>query len=452
MQIGRYQVIDEIGGGGMGRVRLARDGSGRLVVLKNCLRDDPDDDERLCDEARVGLRLKHEGLVDTIELFHVDDRNGRPRPVLVTSFVPGVSLLELRRVGPLPALAVCRLGRELASALDALHQASNDDGTPLGVVHRDVTAANCLLGHDGHARLIDLGIARSTENRALRTETGLLRGTLRYLAPELFDGGRYSVQSDLWALGVVLWEALLGRAAVNGSDAAAVGRICSGSIMILEDDEHPDTQVSRAIGRLLTKDPAQRPRRAKEAAALFAMVEKSLAGDGDQIMTRVVAAAISGVGNFDEVTTGMIAAPAMKKTSATTTETLTPRAPPPPPTDSGVIELAAFEVLTSRVADLEPVAPTPTSPEAARGLADYAARLMQMERAHAAAWDMQSADDRQRIASLPVITGDLLVETLVGEGATVELDLPPAFPMPPMTPLFLPDMAELVLEDLDRLD
>ena len=288
--------------------------------------------------------------------------------------------------------------------------------------------------------MIDLGIARSTENRALRTETGLLRGTLRYLAPELFDGGRYSVQSDLWALGVVLWEALLGRAAVNGSDAVAVGRICSGSIMILEDDEQPDTQVSRAIARLLTKDPTKRPRRAKEAAALFAMVEKSLSGDGDKVVARVVAAAISGVGSFDDVTTGMVAAPAMKKSLLATTESsVPPSMPPPPPTDeiSAVIELSAFE----------PVTTTPTSPEAARGLADYAARLMQMERAHAAAWDLQSADDKERIASLPVITGDLLVETLVGEGATVELDLPPAFPMPPMTPLFLPEMGELLLEE-----
>ena len=440
MQIGRYQVIDEIGGGGMGRVRLARDVGGRLVVLKNCLRDDPDDDERLCDEARVGLRLKHEGLVETLELFHVDDRNGRARPVLVTAYVPGVSLLELRRVGPLPGLAVCRLGRELAAGLDALHEATDSNGTPLGVVHRDVTAANCLLGHDGHARLIDLGLARSTENRALRTETGLLRGTLRYLAPELFDGGRYSVQSDLWALGVVLWEALLGRPAVNGSDAVAVGRICSGSIMILEDDEQPDPQLSRAIGRLLTKDSTTRPRRAKEAAALFAMVEKSLTGDGDQVVARVVAAAVSGVGSFDDVTTGMMAAPPMKKSLLVTTASSPPLSMPSPPPDeiSAVTELSAFE----------PVAAAPTSPEAARGLADYAARLLRMERAHAAAWDLQSADDKQRIASLPVITGRLLVQTLVGEGATVELELPPAFPMPPMTPLFLPEMGELLLDEL----
>ncbi len=450
MQIGRYQIIDEIGGGGMGRVRLARAPSGRLVVLKNCLRDDPDDDERLCDEARVGLRLQHEGLVETLDLFQVADRNGRQRPFLVTGYVPGVSLLELRRVGALPPVAVCRLGRELASALDALHQASDSSGRPLGVVHRDVTAGNCLLGHDGHARLIDLGIARSTENRALRTETGLLRGTLRYLAPELFDVGRYSIQSDLWALGVVLWEALIGRAAVQGSDAVAVGRICSGSIMILDDHEKPDPQVSRAIARLLAKDPAARPRRAKEAAALFAMVEKSLGGDVDAIVGRVVAAAISGVGGLDVDALGEPLPPGSRQQS--TSVILPPLVSP-----SGAVQPP--EVPVSGLYELEPMPQTPTqsfsvppqtpgSPDAARGLADYKARLAVMERAHAAAWDRQTADDRERLAALPVITGSLVID----EGATVVLELPAQFPMPPMTPLFLPGMAELVLEEFASRD
>ena len=170
------------------------------------------------------------------------------------------------------------------------------------------------------------------------------------------------------------------------------------------------------------------------------MVEKSLTGDGDQVVARVVAAAVSGVGSFDDVTTGMMAAPPMKKSLLVTTASSPPLSMPSPPPDeiSAVTELSAFE----------PVAAAPTSPEAARGLADYAARLLRMERAHAAAWDLQSADDKQRIASLPVITGRLLVQTLVGEGATVELELPPAFPMPPMTPLFLPEMGELLLDEL----
>lgn len=399
MQIGQYKVIDEIGGGGMGRVRLARDAAGRLVVLKNALRDHADDDERLRDEARVGRFVRHPGLVDTVELIHIADGNNKQRPVLVTVFVPGVSLLELRNVGPLPATVVCQIGRELGEALDALHRATDDKGTRLGIIHRDVTAGNCLLGHDGHARLIDLGIASSTENRALRTEAGLLRGTLRYLAPELFDNGRYSVQSDVWALGVVLWEALLGRSAVLGTDAAAVGRICAGAIMGLEENEAaPDPRVTRAIGQLLRKDPAARPARGNDVAALFADVERALGVDGASEMRRVVAAAISGVA---------LAAPT-------------------------AVEIP--EVSSSAAVKFPPLPPSATF--GVRGVNEYAAQLTSMEQSHAIAWDTHNADERRRLATLPVITGRLLVEDADGwlvEGATVELPMPPEFPMPPTT-------------------
>ncbi len=421
MQIGQYKVIDEIGGGGMGRVRLARDPAGRLVVLKNALRDHPDDDERLRDEARVGRFVRHPGLVETIELIHIADAQKNERPVLVTAFVPGVSLLEIRAVGPLPPAVVCAIAQELGLALDALHHAIDDNGVPLGVIHRDVTAGNCLLGHDGHARLIDLGIASSRENRALRTETGLLRGTLRYLAPELFDGGRYTVASDIWALGVVLWEVLLGRSAVLGTDAVAVNRICSGSIMVLEENEEPHPFVAAAIGRLLEKDPALRPQRGNDVAALFARVEKDLAVDVAAEMRSVVAAAVSGT---------PLPPPA-------------PVAPPPPPLPGSLDE---FELPPGSWSSEAPTTDYRVPPvihasefallDEAHEQAAYAQRLAMMEQSHATAWDSHSDLERRRLATLPVVGGRLLVEDADGwlvEGATVELPMPPQFPMPPAT-------------------
>jgi serine/threonine protein kinase len=286
MRVGPYEIIHELGQGGMGRVRLARAPDGRRVVLKDALRAEPDDDERLRDEARVGLRLRHPGVVETVELLEVPDGQGRLRPVLVTAFVAGVSFLELRRSGPAPAALVCRLGRQLAGALDAIHDIVDDEGRPLGVLHRDVTAGNCLLGEDGDARLIDFGIARSGDSRAVRTQSGLVRGTLRYLAPELFAGGGYSRQSDLWSLGVVLFELLVGRPAVEGNDIAAMGRICVGDLMELREGEAPDPRVLRALSQLLQKAPQDRPRRARDTAALFAMLEKALGDDGGVTTTR----------------------------------------------------------------------------------------------------------------------------------------------------------------------
>jgi len=277
MKVGPYEIRAELGAGGMGRARLARATDGRLVVLKSCLRDDDDDDERLRDEARVGLRLRHPGVVETVELLEVDDERGQRRPVLVTAFVQGMELLQLRRCGPLPPSVVCRLGRQLGAALGAIHGIVDEAGRPLGVLHRDVTAANCLLGDDGEARLVDLGIARAHDSRAVRTDAGLVRGTLRYLAPEVFAGAGYSMQSDLWSLGVVLFEALVGRPAVTGNDVLAMGRICVGDLTELLPGEDPDPRVLRAIARLLQKRPDDRPRCARDVAAVFAMHEKAMA-------------------------------------------------------------------------------------------------------------------------------------------------------------------------------
>jgi eukaryotic-like serine/threonine-protein kinase len=381
--VDRYQIIDDIGGGGMGRVRLARGLDGRLVVLKTAIHEE--DDERLRDEARVGLRLHHPGLVETIELFDTTE-HGRKRPVLVTAYVPGTSLMELRRHGPLPGAVVCRLGRQLAEALSALHTATGEDGCLLGVVHRDVTAANCLVGHDGHARLIDLGIARSQENRALRTEAGMLRGTLRYLAPELFDGGPYSPQTDLWSLGVALWEALLGRVAVVGNDAVAIERICAGLIMVLEGDEHPDPIARQAVAHLLAPSPLGRPRSAADAADLFAAAERILTrGDAAAVDAAIQQALREAVApDFDAPTSERILTEASRRFR-------------PEPLPAG-------------------------GPESAKAPHDHAARLAAMERAHAAAWEEETKRQQDRVRQLAA-------DTI--EGATVVLDLPPTLGGPP---------------------
>jgi serine/threonine protein kinase len=286
MMLGRYEIIGDLGAGGMGRVQLAKSPNGALVVAKTSLSKGRDDDERLRDEARVGLRVSHQSIVETLDLFEADGH-----PVLVTAYVSGASLLDLRHAGAMHPGVVCRIGRQIAEALDVIHHTCDENGKSLRILHRDVTSGNVMLGHDGQARLIDLGIARSVESRADRTLTGCLRGTLRYLSPELFDNAEHSPQSDMWALGVVLWEALLGRSAMIGSEAECVGRILSGRVMQLDASETVDPKMERAIAQLLAKNPKDRPRRARDAAAVFAMFEKEY-GDTQQLSTRAVLRAV----------------------------------------------------------------------------------------------------------------------------------------------------------------
>lgn len=290
---GRYDVISDLSSGGMGRLRLARPvtaagNSSDLVVIKTA--HAREDDERLRDEARVGMRLQHPHIVDTLDLLDLDGRPG-----LVTAYVSGCTLLDVRRkLGALPPVVICRIAAQIASALEAIHGACDEDGQPLLMLHRDVTASNIMLGHDGKARLIDLGIARSRENRAQRTDAGSVRGTLRYLAPELFGSAGQSVQTDVWSLGVVLWEALRGKEALAGPSAGCIGRILSGRLMSLDVGEVIDGRLQRAIAQLVRLDPAERPKRARDAAALFAMLEKDMRGPKDitELMSSAVSAAV----------------------------------------------------------------------------------------------------------------------------------------------------------------
>jgi hypothetical protein len=281
--VGSYEVLSELGDGGMGTVTLGRSSSGRLVVLKQPHPGDATLRDLLLDEARVGLRLKHPNIVETIDFFEIDNQ-----AVLVIAFVSGASLQDLRAFGPLPLPVVARIGRQIAEALDAVHHATDESGRPLNILHRDVTPANIMLGHDGDARLIDLGIAKHDERMAEKTKTGFLRGTLRYMAPEIFDRGVYSPASDLWALGVSLLDAALGRQAIPGLEGEVVARIVAGRVLDLRPGEKLDRGFQKAIKKLLHHDPNKRPKRGSEAAALFAMLEKGYGSDASAASQAVI--------------------------------------------------------------------------------------------------------------------------------------------------------------------
>jgi len=470
MQLGRYTVIEELGAGGMGRVRLARAPDGRLVVLKTALVNDRDDDERLRDEARVGLRLSHPHIVETVDCFEHEGR-----PVLATGYVVGATIMQLRQQ-PLSPAAVCRVGRHIADALDAIHECTDGEGRRLGVLHRDVTAGNVIVDEAGDARLIDLGIARSHESRAMRTETGLLRGTLRYLAPELFDGGQQSAQSDLWALGVVLWEALLGRPAVLGSDVVAMGRICSGNLMALEPGERPEPRVQRAIGQLLQRSTADRPRRARDAAALFAMVLRELGDDGRSQTASAVRQALQGTrGSNAKNACGLgLDGLSLAETAIVPPQSSSLSSSLSSASTSALVSMSSL-VPSSSLSAMSPMPVTPFPPPMAglpptqhdqtsevlrtpsQGLLDYAARLSEMERSLVLAWGQSEQHSREALRGLPVITGRPIENVDVGAAATAQypqrspapmaVALPPV-PTIPVSPTVLPTARPGPFEDV----
>jgi serine/threonine-protein kinase len=273
-RLGSYEVLRQIGEGGMATAFLGRSPQGRHVVLKVPLDANADMAIKLRDEAQAGFRVRHPHVVETLD-FLLD----KGRPVLVIEYVDGCALRDLRQVGgqpnPLPPAAVAWLGRSLAEGLAAIHEATDEDGRSLHMLHRDVTPSNILIGTDGQPKLIDLGIASSVENQQERTQIGMLKGTLRYVAPELLAGEKFDVATDLWSLGVCLLEAALGRQMVSGDPVAIFRALTGGSYRTLRPGESLEPDLAAAIFALVT-DKHTRLRNARAAAAVFGRLELKL--------------------------------------------------------------------------------------------------------------------------------------------------------------------------------
>jgi serine/threonine-protein kinase len=211
------QLLFELARGGMATVHLARmvgiGGFERFVVVKRIL--DPDDlqqerAQRFLSEAKVAAHIHHANVVGTHQIG-IDEQG----LYMVLDYVEGGSLATLvdraaLRGEMLPIPMILRVALDALAGLHAVHRATSNDGAPLGIVHRDVSLQNVLVGRDGIARLADFGIAKSA--RVPRTtKTGSLVGKLLYLPPEYIRQEPTDVTADLYMLGVTLWCALTGE-------------------------------------------------------------------------------------------------------------------------------------------------------------------------------------------------------------------------------------------------
>jgi serine/threonine protein kinase len=212
--IGRYRLIAEIGHGGMADVYLALapgpNGFNKAVVVKALRGEAPDDRSvaMFLDEARIAARLNHPSIVQTHEVGY----DGGGRPFLAMEFVEGQSLQSLlrRAKGGAPLPVLLRVISDVLAALDYAHALTDFDGTPLDLVHRDVTPHNVIVSYDGFGKLLDFGIAKATV-RSAQTQAGMIKGKVAYMSPEQANGGAIDRRSDLFSVGVMLYQALSGR-------------------------------------------------------------------------------------------------------------------------------------------------------------------------------------------------------------------------------------------------
>lgn len=283
MQVGRFEVVRSLGSGGMSEALLARAASGRAVVLKRPRQRDADLMARLRDEGRLGAKLFHPNLVETIEAFEHEGL-----PVLALGFVEGPTIDALRKVRALPPASVARVGCQIAEALGCIHGALGDDGRPLSAVHRDVSPRNIIITPAGDAVLIDLGIARFDELRGAHTETGMVLGTLRYMAPELIDGERASPASDFYSLGCVLIEAATGENCFTGPPSEVAAAIVAKGPLAGAAASRIEHRLKGVLTRMCARDPRQRFREAHEVSRTLRELEAVLGG-GQAPLARCVA-------------------------------------------------------------------------------------------------------------------------------------------------------------------
>jgi serine/threonine-protein kinase len=199
----------------MAAVYLARRDSGRAVakwyavkVVHPQLADEPEFVEMLFDEARLVARVEHPNVAATLDAGLADGS-----PYLAMEFLRGQSLGAILRARKesLPLEIVARIGADVAWGLHAAHELREPDGALADVVHRDVSPQNIIVTYQGLSKIVDFGIARSRSRLAERTATGVTRGKIAYMAPEQLRGGRLDRRTDVFALGVVIWEASLGQ-------------------------------------------------------------------------------------------------------------------------------------------------------------------------------------------------------------------------------------------------
>lgn len=265
-RIGRYVLYDAIASGGMATIHFGRlqsqAGFAKTVAIKKLHQHyahDPEFVAMFMDEARIAARIQHPNVVTTLDVVSIDNEL-----FLVMEYVEGESLARLwkgehkagRRIPPDVA---CGIAIGVLRGLHSAHEAADETGQPLGIIHRDVSPHNIIVGRDGVARVLDFGVAK-VAGQLGSTRKGQVKGKLNYMAPEQANGDELDRRADVYAAGVVLWEALTGRRMRDGVDENTIySQLISGHVT-------PPSEVADALPagiddvmlKALTKDPGQR--------------------------------------------------------------------------------------------------------------------------------------------------------------------------------------------------
>jgi serine/threonine-protein kinase len=302
---GKYRILAELGQGGTATVSLAvargpADFSKLVVlkVMKSALLQEREFSGMFMNEARLAARLNHPNIVQTNEVF---DHGGLP--VIVMEYLEGQSLSSVlsraRGGNRLPLEMHLRIISDVLSGLHYSHELRDFDGTPLNVVHRDMSPHNVFVTFDGHVKLLDFGIAKLAGSH-VETATGVIKGKLRYMSPEQITGETIDRRADVFAVGVMLWEAAAdARMWAGMSEATIMNHLLNGEVPTPKQaNPDVDAELERIIMKALSQHPADRH---PSAAALQAELDEYLSHLGSEIRPRDIGKVVADL--FEDVRT-----------------------------------------------------------------------------------------------------------------------------------------------------
>jgi non-specific serine/threonine protein kinase len=280
-KLGRYEIRSLIGAGGMGEVYLAHDAQLQrpvaLKVLGEAVRDDDDLRRRLEYEARAASALNHPNILTVYDIGTLGDDH-----FIATEFVDGVTLRQ-RMTRVEPALdEILRIGIQVTSALAAAEAA--------GLVHRDIKPDNIMIRRDGYVKLLDFGLARTARQAppdVKKTDPFIVRGTVFYMSPEQLRGKPLDSRSDIWSVGVVLYELISGRLPFEGdssSDIAAHVLRTDPLPLTRRTNEPVPPRLAAIVERAMVKDRAQRYQSARDMLDVLELLRSDLERDAATIV------------------------------------------------------------------------------------------------------------------------------------------------------------------------
>jgi predicted ATPase len=269
---GRYEILEELGTGGMGSVYKAVDKKLNedvaIKLLKKEIASDRRIIERFANELKLARRIVHKNIGRMYELMEHEGTS-----FITMEFVPGENLNSfIKRIGRLPEEKAVAIAKQVSEGLKEAHH--------LGVVHRDLKPQNIMIDTEGNARIMDFGIARSTKARG-QTEAGMIIGTPDYMSPEQAEGKGADARSDIYSLGVVLYEMLTGRTLFTGdsSMSIAVKHITQAPLDPREVNSQISGEMNRLILKCLEKDREKRYQDIEGLLLALDDIEKSFGAD-----------------------------------------------------------------------------------------------------------------------------------------------------------------------------